>query len=503
MDLRDLVAASSEDSVHVSMNARPTPSSASPLKQSPPSPLSPPNNIQKLSNDSTSSPKSLPSPEPSPSTHFFATPLPQLSSMDSLKSSKRSVSMSAVAASLPRPGSLIAPTRTLRKRKSSDLLSVMLDSSTSSSSAIPENNNSDSSENEQDLNSRRIKRRASHNSLRSSNQDTSATQIKREYHPSPAPLQLPQLDEVNENPPPPASDSSAILVQVSQSPSIALTAPTTISSTSSSSRRHAHILSEQRRRENINGGFQLLKNSVPFCKGTQDSKAMILKKAVDYIVSLEQELSQLRYQDPNYHYQMMNSSHAPPQPPQHPQHPQHPHHMRPNSSTHPNANSPYYSMHAQGSHPGPSPSPISSMYEGPAGSPLTPHTHLPGVGPPPPSHHPPISRADTPPSTTQSASGYLPGPLPFPGPPGGHGNRASSFSHSYPRSVRSPYYYQLGGANSGTYGPGNITRPTSTPPLHSYSLNPPKRSGASEEPSLQFGNQIVRPQTASIAETKP
>lgn len=87
-------------------------------------------------------------------------------------------------------------------------------------------------------------------------------------------------------------------------PSIPLLAPPTISSTSSTSRRHAHILSEQRRRENINGGFQLLKSSVPACKGSQDSKAMILKKAVEYILYLEQEVSLLRYGYPgeNHHY---------------------------------------------------------------------------------------------------------------------------------------------------------------------------------------------------------
>jgi hypothetical protein len=35
----------------------------------------------------------------------------------------------------------------------------------------------------------------------------------------------------------------------------------------------------------------MLKNAVPFSRGTQDSKAMILKKAVEYIMALEQELS--------------------------------------------------------------------------------------------------------------------------------------------------------------------------------------------------------------------
>ncbi|KAK9382054.1 uncharacterized protein V2V93DRAFT_170388 [Kockiozyma suomiensis] len=59
----------------------------------------------------------------------------------------------------------------------------------------------------------------------------------------------------------------------------------------SSSRRFAHILSEQRRRENINGGFIELKGSIPECRGSQDSKAVILRKAVLYIASLESELA--------------------------------------------------------------------------------------------------------------------------------------------------------------------------------------------------------------------
>ncbi|KAG5360320.1 hypothetical protein CJU89_3385 [Yarrowia sp. B02] len=114
------------------------------------------------------------------------------------------------------------------------------------------------------------------------------------------------------------------------------------SSTSVSSRRHAHILSEQRRRENINGGFQQLRNSVPYCRGTQLSKAVILKKAVEYIAALEEEVYNLRYRSgppppghaPQGHAPPPAHSHAPPQhhhqPPmhhmQHQQHPQqHPH----------------------------------------------------------------------------------------------------------------------------------------------------------------------------------
>jgi hypothetical protein len=106
------------------------------------------------------------------------------------------------------------------------------------------------------------------------------------------PLKKPSIDKDEEVSEEDDSLSSAPM------PPIAILEPTTISSTSISSRKHAHILSEQRRRENINGGFKQLKNAVPFCKGTQDSKAMILKKAVEYIGHLQQELNQARYASP-------------------------------------------------------------------------------------------------------------------------------------------------------------------------------------------------------------
>ncbi|KAK9478133.1 hypothetical protein V1514DRAFT_331704 [Lipomyces japonicus] len=61
-----------------------------------------------------------------------------------------------------------------------------------------------------------------------------------------------------------------------------------------SNRRFAHILSEQRRRENINGGFLELKDAIPQCRGAQDSKAAILRKAVIYIASLESEVRRLK-----------------------------------------------------------------------------------------------------------------------------------------------------------------------------------------------------------------
>lgn len=142
------------------------------------------------------------------------------------------------------------------------------------------------------------------------------------------------------------------------------------SSTSVSSRRHAHILSEQRRRENINGGFQQLRNAVPYCRGTQLSKAVILKKAVEYIAALEEEVYNLRYRPgpPQGHAPPpppQSHSHGPPQhhhqhqapPPmhhmQHPQqHPQHPQQQQQHQQQHNPHGPPPPSMHLPPGAPG-------------------------------------------------------------------------------------------------------------------------------------------------------
>ncbi|CAG8579672.1 45179_t:CDS:2 [Gigaspora margarita] len=59
-------------------------------------------------------------------------------------------------------------------------------------------------------------------------------------------------------------------------------------------RRIAHILSEQKRRENINSGFEELKSIVPSCRGCADSKAIILRKAAHYIQALEAQIQKLK-----------------------------------------------------------------------------------------------------------------------------------------------------------------------------------------------------------------
>lgn len=509
MDLKNLVAAAPTSCSEA--NA----SSITPADASPPSPSSSPP-VQKSGDIAMTSPKSLPSPEPSPSSHFF--PLPQISS---LRVSQGSTSLTN-STTLPKPSSFAngppaTLPRSLKKRKSNDLLSVIMDES--SDVTVPVNT-------DETLNKRRTKRRVAPG-MRSVSTSILPS-IKRESPPPPPTSSLPYMIQPDTKPAPtpagPTTTTATTTTTTTSQPAIALTAPTTISSTSSSSRRHAHILSEQRRRENINGGFQLLKNSVPFCKGTQDSKAMILKKAVDYIATLEQELNQLRYQD-NYHYQMMNrqqqqqmpgqpqpplpGQQLPGPPPPHHHHHHHslshqPQHMRTPSGT--SQPPPFY----PGAHPGPSHSPV-PMYEG-ANSSNSP-TPLSGIPP----------RSETPPSAS-----YLPSLASFSGqtqqpPQLPHHSQSRASSFSFPRSVGSPYYYQLNNSNNNSGDSphhnnalpssshlaarefSGITRPTSTPPLHSYLNNSNKPllpSGNSDE-ALQFGNQIMRPQTAGIAEKRP
>ncbi|BEJ16428.1 hypothetical protein CspHIS471_0510330 [Cutaneotrichosporon sp. HIS471] len=54
-------------------------------------------------------------------------------------------------------------------------------------------------------------------------------------------------------------------------------------------RRLAHLMSEQKRRESINTGFQSLRNALPSAIPT-DSKAIILRKAVSHIKQLEEAM---------------------------------------------------------------------------------------------------------------------------------------------------------------------------------------------------------------------
>ncbi|KAI8603907.1 hypothetical protein EDD21DRAFT_402449 [Dissophora ornata] len=77
-------------------------------------------------------------------------------------------------------------------------------------------------------------------------------------------------------------------------------------------RRLAHILSEQKRREKINGGFDELKSVIPDCVQNTDSKATILRKAVSYILLLEDELKRYtgdEYDHPPHHPESSHSEH--------------------------------------------------------------------------------------------------------------------------------------------------------------------------------------------------
>jgi hypothetical protein len=61
----------------------------------------------------------------------------------------------------------------------------------------------------------------------------------------------------------------------------------------SPTRRQAHIVSEQKRRQTINEGFDELRFLVPTCHNLNDSKATILKKTVNYLKSLQQKIEEL------------------------------------------------------------------------------------------------------------------------------------------------------------------------------------------------------------------
>lgn len=63
-------------------------------------------------------------------------------------------------------------------------------------------------------------------------------------------------------------------------------------SSSSPIRRQMHIVSEQKRRQTINEGFEELRNLVPACKNYNDSKASVLKKTVYYIKYLQEKLAE-------------------------------------------------------------------------------------------------------------------------------------------------------------------------------------------------------------------
>lgn len=59
-------------------------------------------------------------------------------------------------------------------------------------------------------------------------------------------------------------------------------------------RRKAHIASEQKRRQSINGGFEELRRIIPNCMGRSNSKATLLRKTANYVSQLQTEVARLR-----------------------------------------------------------------------------------------------------------------------------------------------------------------------------------------------------------------
>ena len=55
-------------------------------------------------------------------------------------------------------------------------------------------------------------------------------------------------------------------------------------SSSADARRHAHSMSEQKRRQNINDGFEALRAIIPSCRGGNDSKAVVLRKGIQFVL---------------------------------------------------------------------------------------------------------------------------------------------------------------------------------------------------------------------------
>ncbi|KAG0367602.1 hypothetical protein BC939DRAFT_529049 [Gamsiella multidivaricata] len=95
----------------------------------------------------------------------------------------------------------------------------------------------------------------------------------------PAPRSLPAR-------PPQASAPRRYLGRQARKPII----KTIVTETATPERRMAHIFSEQKRREKINDGFEELRSVIPDCADNTDTKATILRKAVDRILELEREI---------------------------------------------------------------------------------------------------------------------------------------------------------------------------------------------------------------------
>jgi hypothetical protein len=81
-------------------------------------------------------------------------------------------------------------------------------------------------------------------------------------------------------------------------------------------RRRNHLNSEKKRRENIKSGMDALFQLVPACRDQQESKANVLKKAKDYILTMQTHMSELendcrRMADENRRMKKMLSTKSP------------------------------------------------------------------------------------------------------------------------------------------------------------------------------------------------
>lgn len=88
--------------------------------------------------------------------------------------------------------------------------------------------------------------------------------------------------------PPRPNTSLGVIPSASFAASAVASHVPTTTNTVNANRRVAHLLSEQKRRESINTGFEDLRQAIPACRDGQDSKATILKRALEYIRELEE-----------------------------------------------------------------------------------------------------------------------------------------------------------------------------------------------------------------------
>uniref|UniRef100_A0A3P8W2K4 MLX interacting protein n=1 Tax=Cynoglossus semilaevis TaxID=244447 RepID=A0A3P8W2K4_CYNSE len=97
------------------------------------------------------------------------------------------------------------------------------------------------------------------------------------------------------NQPPPGSGVSCVLDQIPSSQSLISSSTALVKSEQNQSRRTKHISAEQKRRSNINTGFETLCSLVPTLRSQSNiSNAATLQKTVEHIGKLQQERKQMQ-----------------------------------------------------------------------------------------------------------------------------------------------------------------------------------------------------------------